>query len=173
MSDYQPYFDHFDPDLYDPRAWAQAARGAGMKYTVLTTKHHEGFCLWDTDLTDYKAPNTPAGRTCSRPFVEAFRAEDLGVGFYHSVIDWHHPHFPVDSMHPRIDDEEFRKAEAGVRDIKAYRRYLHGQVEELLTRLRQGRRDVVRLLLPRPRRYGLPGKGRDDWDSETSRQAGP
>src|ERR1700760_1497325 len=59
---YQPYFDHFDPDRYDPAAWARMAREAGMKYAVLTTKHHEGFCLWDTALTDYKAPNTPAGR---------------------------------------------------------------------------------------------------------------
>ena len=58
---YQKYFDHFDPDLYDPVEWAQAAKHAGMKYFVITTKHHEGFCLWDSKLTDYKAPNTPAG----------------------------------------------------------------------------------------------------------------
>ena len=51
--DYQPYFDHFEPDLYDPRKWARAAREAGMKYAVLTTKHHEGFCLWDSEVSDY------------------------------------------------------------------------------------------------------------------------
>ncbi len=57
-ADYQPYFDHFDPDLYDPAAWARTAREAGMRYVVLTSKHHDGFCLWDSQLTDYKATNT-------------------------------------------------------------------------------------------------------------------
>src|SRR5688500_10398640 len=58
---YQRYFDRFDPDLYDPREWARLAKQAGMQYFVVTTKHHDGFCLWDTDLTNYKATNTPAG----------------------------------------------------------------------------------------------------------------
>ncbi len=64
---YEKYFKHFDPDLYDPELWAQAAADAGMKYFVITTKHHEGFCLWDTKLTDYKATNTPAGRDLLQP----------------------------------------------------------------------------------------------------------
>ena len=67
-----------------------------MKYFVVTTKHHEGFCLWDSKLTDYKAPNTPAGRDLLRPMVEAFRRENLRVGFYHSLIDWHHPQYVID-----------------------------------------------------------------------------
>ena len=71
--DYQKYFAHFDPDLYDPRVWAQEAKNAGMKYFVVTTKHHDGFCLWDSKLTDFKAPNTPAKRDLLRPMVEAFR----------------------------------------------------------------------------------------------------
>src|SRR5258705_4803236 len=106
-ADYQRYFDHFDPDLYDPATWAREARAAGMKYVVVTTKHHDGFCLWDSALTDYKAPNTPAGRDLLRPFVEAFRAEGLRVGFYHSLIDWHHPEFPIDGLHPQRDYEAF------------------------------------------------------------------
>ncbi len=64
--DYQKYFDHFDPDLFDPADWARRAREAGMKYVVLTTKHHEGFCLWDTALTDYKSTNTRFGRDIVR-----------------------------------------------------------------------------------------------------------
>ena len=60
--DYQKYFDHFDPDLYDPREWARAAKQAGMRYFVITTKHHEGFCLWDSKHTDYKATKTPYGK---------------------------------------------------------------------------------------------------------------
>ena len=91
--DYQPYFDHFEPDLYDPRKWARAAREAGMRYAVLTTKHHEGFCLWDSAVSDYTVAHTAwgAGKDLVKQFVEACREEGLGVGFYHSLIDWHHP----------------------------------------------------------------------------------
>ncbi len=162
---YQPYFDHFDPDLYDPAVWAQAARDAGMKYSVLTSKHHEGFCLFDSDLTDYKATKTPAGRDLVRPFVDAFRAEGLGVGFYHSLIDWHHPSFTPDGIHPQIEDEAWRES-AKDRDLSVYRAYLHGQVEELLTRY--GDLDVLWFDFSYPGRetHGFPGKGRDDWDSE-------
>ena len=71
---YMKYFNHFDPDLYDPAEWARAAREAGMRYFVITTKHHEGFCLWDSQYTDYKATNTPYGKDVLRPMVEAFRA---------------------------------------------------------------------------------------------------
>ncbi len=67
-----------------------------MKYAVLTTKHHEGFCMWDTQYTDYKCTNTPAGRDLVREYVDAFRAEGLRIGFYYSLIDWHHPDFPID-----------------------------------------------------------------------------
>jgi len=67
---YEKYFRRFDPDLYEPRLWAQAARNAGMKYFVITTKHHEGFCLWDSKLTDYKARNTPCGKDLIAPMVE-------------------------------------------------------------------------------------------------------
>ena len=62
VRDYERYMDYFDPDLYDPDRWAEAAAGAGMKYFVATTKHHDGFCLWDSALTGYKATNAPAGR---------------------------------------------------------------------------------------------------------------
>ena len=59
---YQKYFDHFNPDLFNPKEWAKAAKNAGMKYFVITTKHHEGFCLFDSKYTDYKVTNTPYGK---------------------------------------------------------------------------------------------------------------
>jgi alpha-L-fucosidase len=135
-ADYQRYVDHFDPDLYDPCAWARAARNAGMRYAVLTTKHHDGFCLWDSSLTEYKATNAPAGRDLVAEFVEAFRAEGLRIGFYYSVIDWHHEDFPVDGLHPQREDLVFRELHAH-RDGGRYADYLHGQVRELLTRYGQ------------------------------------
>lgn len=164
-ADYQKYFDHFDPDLYDPAAWAAAAKAAGMRYAVLTTKHHDGFCLWDSALTDYKASQTPAGRDLVREFVDAFRAAGLKIGFYHSLIDWHHPQFPVDGLHPRRDDLAFREANAG-REIRNYAAYLHGQLRELLTNY--GRIDILWLDFSYSSRdYGWSkGKGKEDWQSE-------
>ena len=103
--DYQKYFDHFDPDLFNPKEWAKMAKEAGMKYVVLTSKHHEGFCMWDSKFTDYKCTNTPAGRDLIREFVDAFRAEGLKIGFYYSLLDWHHPDYTIDRVHPqRIDN---------------------------------------------------------------------
>jgi alpha-L-fucosidase len=162
---YQPYFDHFNPDLYDPEAWAAAARDAGMKYVVLTSKHHEGFCLWDTQQTDYKATNTPYGRDLIKPFAEAFRAAGLRVGFYYSLLDWHHPDFPIDGMHPLRDREDVAQLNQG-RDIRKYAAYMREQVRELLTNY--GPIDIIWYDFSYGGREhrGLPGKGRADWESE-------
>src|ERR1700733_2523727 len=88
---YQKYFDEYNPDLFDPTKWAKEAKAAGMKYAVLTTKHHEGFCMFDSKYTDYKATNTKAKRDLVREYVDAFRAEGLKLGFYYWLLDWHHP----------------------------------------------------------------------------------
>jgi alpha-L-fucosidase len=162
------YFTRFDPDLYDPQQWAETAAQAGMKYMVVTTKHHEGFCLWDSKLTDYKAPNTPAGRDLLRPLVEAFRARGLRVGFYYSLIDWHHPHFVIDDLHPLRNHPERERLNQS-RDQRKYIEYLHGQVRELLTEY--GRIDLMFYDFSYPAgQRGRPpswvGKGRADWDSE-------
>ena len=164
--DYEKYADHFEPDLYDPVEWANAAKDAGMKYVVLTTKHHEGFCLWDTALTDYKATNTPYGRDLVTPFVEAVRAAGLKVGFYHSLLDWHHPDFTVDGRHPRRDDADAEQQNEG-RDMARYRDYLHGQIRELLTGY--GRIDYLFYDFsyagdPHGEVWGA--KRKDDWGSE-------
>jgi len=130
--DYQIYFDTFDPVDYDPKLWAKAAKDAGMKYAVMTAKHHDGFCLFDSKLTEYKATNTKAGRDLIREYVDAFRAEGLKVGFYYSLIDWHHPDFPHygDPYHPMRENEEFKGKK---HNFDRYLDYLHGQVRELCT----------------------------------------
>jgi alpha-L-fucosidase len=128
----QRYLGRFDPDRYEPSAWAAAAAEAGMRYLVVTSKHHEGFCLWDSSLTDFKSTNTPARRDLLRPMLDAFRGRGLRVGVYHSLIDWHHPDYTIDSVHPlRNHPERLRLNES--RDMDRYRGYLHGQVRELLT----------------------------------------
>lgn len=167
---YQKYFDHFDPDLYDPELWAQAAKDAGMRYFVVTTKHHEGFCLWDSDLTDYKATKTPCGKDLLQPMVEAFRSRDLRVGFYHSLIDWHHPDFVIDDMHALRHHPDRAKMNVG-REQGRYAEYLHGQVRELLTRF--GKIDLMWFDFSYPSRDGwlneagepFVGKSHEDWKS--------
>lgn len=129
---YQPFFDEFNPSRYDPRSWAKAAKAAGQKYAVLTTKHHDGFCLFDSKLTEYKATNTPAGRDLIREYVDAFREEGISVGFYYSIIDWYHDDYPAyyDRIHPMRGVESFKDKE---QDFNRYLDYMHGQVKELLT----------------------------------------
>ncbi|WP_427170575.1 alpha-L-fucosidase [Arthrobacter sp. 92] len=163
---YEKYFDHFAPDLYDPHAWAQAAKNAGMKYVVLTTKHHEGFCLWDSALTDYKATRTPFGEDLVAAYITALREAGLKVGFYHSLIDWHHPDFPIDGVHPRRDDNDARALNKD-RDIAKYRHYLHGQVRELLTNYGQIDYLFFDFSYVDEGHAGIwGGKGREDWGSE-------
>ena len=165
---YDLYFKHFDPDLFDARQWARAAKAAGMKYAVLTAKHHEGFCLFDSRFTDYKITNTPFGRDLVKEYAEAFRAEGLRVGLYYSLIDWHHPEFTIDRNHPRRQDPDAEAQNRG-RDMKVYARYMRDQVTELLTNY--GQIDILwfDFSYPTASAADLPwmkGKGRDDWESE-------
>ena len=160
---YEKYFKHFDPDLYNPEEWAKAAAGAGMKYFVVTTKHHEGFCLWDSDLTDYKSTNTPYGKDLLQPMVSAFRHQNMKVGFYHSLLDWHHPDYTLDIHHPMRDDAAYAAEDAN-RKLEAYTEYLHGQSRELMTRF--GKVDILWYDFSIQANSRFAGKGKDAWQSE-------
>ncbi len=138
--EYDKYFREFNPVNYDPRLWAKVAKDAGMKYAVLTTKHHDGFCLFDSRYTDYKATNTPAGRDLVREYVDAFRAEGLAIGFYYSLLDWHHEDYPAygDWNHPMRDNEKYKNKS---HNFDRYVEYMHNQVEELMTNY--GKIDII------------------------------
>ncbi|MBZ4187471.1 alpha-L-fucosidase [Niabella beijingensis] len=161
---YQKYFDHFNPDEFDPKKWAKEAKAAGMKYAVLTTKHHEGFCLFDSKYTDYKATNTQAKRDLVKEFVDAFRAEGIKIGFYYSLIDWHHPDFTLDHVHPQRLGSDATEADYAAlnkgKDMSRYRQYMQNQIKELLTNY--GKIDIMWLDFSYP---GKNGKGHDDWGS--------
>jgi alpha-L-fucosidase len=134
-----------------------------MKYFVITTKHHEGFCLWDTAYTWYKAPNTPYGKDLLKPMVEAFREEGLKVGFYHSLLDWHHPHYTVDHCHPMRDNPEYI-AQDKERNLDLYVEYLYKQSEELVTKF--GKIDILWYDFSVAKSDRFEGKGKDQWRSE-------
>ncbi|MCG6190677.1 alpha-L-fucosidase [Maribellus maritimus] len=159
--EYQKYFEIFNPDLFDPADWAKKAKAAGMKYAVITSKHHEGFNMFDSKYTDYKVTNTPYGKDIIKEWVDAFRAEGLRIGFYYSLIDWHHPDYTIDSRHPqRVETkEEYDKLNKN-RDMAVYREYMKNQVREILTSY--GKIDILWLDFSFPGEFG---KGRDDWGS--------
>jgi alpha-L-fucosidase len=160
---YRKYMDRFNPDLFNAREWAKNAKKAGIKYAVLTTKHHEGFAMWDSDATDYKVTNSPYGKDVVREFADAFRAEGIKIGFYHSLIDWHHPDFTIDGLHSLRENEEEK---AKKREFDQYVQYLHQQVHELLTSY--GKIDYLWFDFSYPDRDWdwSKGKGAKDWKAE-------
>ena len=124
---YELMAKHFHPKPNAAREWARLAKRAGQKYMVMTTKHHEGFCMFDTKLTNYCAPKQGPGRDLVREYVEAARAEGLRVGFYYSLMDWHHP------------DGALCKTDEAAR--KRFVAYTHGLIRELMTNY--GKIDVL------------------------------
>ena len=129
---YYQYFDSFAPKAFEPEKWAAIAKQAGMKYAVLTAKHHDGFCLFDSKLTDFKSTNTKLGRDIVKEFLDAFRKQGIKVGLYYSLLDWNHPHYPhmTDSLHPMRGNPDYPDDQ---RDFHWYLDYMHDQVEELCT----------------------------------------
>lgn len=161
--EYEPFADFFDPDLFDAKAIVAAAKDAGMRYVVLTAKHHEGFALFDSALTEYTSQRV-CGRDLVREFTDACHEAGLKVGLYFSVIDWHHPDFTIDYEHPLRDHPEAREWNAN-RDMARYRAYLHGQVEEVLT----GYGKIDYLFFDYTYDYerdGWEGKGPSDWAAD-------
>jgi alpha-L-fucosidase len=127
ISQYEIMARHFQPRPNAAREWARLAKRAGQKYMVMTTKHHEGFCMFDTKLTDYCASKQGPGRDLVREYVEAARAEGLRVGFYYSLMDWHHP----DGARCTTDEQA----------RKRFVEYTHGLIRELMTNY--GKVDVL------------------------------
>ena len=125
VEEYDQLYKRFRPDGFDADAWVALAKEAGMKYIVLTTKHHDGFCLWPSKLTDYHIGNTPFRRDVVKELAAACRRQGIEFGAYYSVCDWHHPDFPLTSPGGRVKREKS--------DLDAYNRYLLGQIRELVT----------------------------------------
>lgn len=130
---YQVYVDQFVPREWNPEDWADLAVESGVKYAVLTAKHHDGFCLFDSALTSYSTMHNGLGRDLVAEFLDAFRARGIRVGLYFSLLDWAHPDYPDvnDEFHPLRGGRGGEPS--GEKDFHRYVDYLHGQVEELCT----------------------------------------
>jgi alpha-L-fucosidase len=125
IAEYDNLYKSFNPTKFDADEWVAVAKAAGMKYMVLTTKHHDGFCLWDTKQTDYNIMNTPFKRDVVKELAEACKKGGIAFGTYYSTCDWHHPDFPLTSPGGKIVREKS--------DLDAYTEYRKTQTKELLT----------------------------------------
>lgn len=114
VSEYEPLQKQFNPVRFDAREWVGIAKRAGMKYIVITSKHHDGFCLFDSKLTEYDIMGTPFQRDVLKELAEECRKQGIRLCFYHSIMDWHHP-------------------QAKGADFPKYVEHMKGQLQELLT----------------------------------------
>jgi len=124
VEEYDSLYRQFNPVCFDAEEWVKIAREAGMKYMVFTSKHHDGFCMWDTEYTDYNIMNSPFGRDVLGELAAACRKYGMELGIYYSTCDWHHPDFPLTGQGGRVRRESS--------DLEKYTEYLKNQSGEIL-----------------------------------------
>lgn len=126
---YEKYVSLFNPTEYSPKEWVKLAKQCGFDYITFTTKHHDGFCMWDTKYTDYKITNTPYGKDVLKMLSEACEEEGIALSLYYSVPDWHHPNYPNTTGHHEVKTAE----ETPEANEPLYIEYIKNQLVELLT----------------------------------------
>ncbi len=134
IEDYDQLYTEFNPVLFDAEAWVNAAKNAGMKYIILTSRHHDGFSLWDSEFTDYDMARTPYGRGVIRALFDECQKQGIDLGFYYSICDWYHEDYPVKypdleyKFHTEkaIDDPEMKEK------MHRYISFMKNQLNELL-----------------------------------------
>ena len=126
--DYEALMHRFDPIRYDPEAWVRMARDCGMSYLCFTTKHHDGFCMWDTGQTDYNIMNTPYGKDVLKLLADACHKYGMKLSLYYSNPDWHHP-----NAYNALSTHQWKAKYPEQADMDAYIAYIKAQVTELLT----------------------------------------
>jgi len=125
IAEYDQLYQQFNPTNFNAREWTRVAKAAGMKYVIFTTKHHDGFCMFDTQQTDFNVMHSPFHRDVVKELAAACQREGLAFGTYHSVCDWHQPDFPLGSPGG--------KSLKPSPNLDRYEAYLRAQVKELIT----------------------------------------
>ncbi len=126
--EYEKLAERFNPEKYDPEEWVLLAMSAGMKYITFTSKHHDGFCMWDTKTTDYNIMNTPYGKDILGMLAVACRKHGLKFSIYYSIPDWHHP----DAYNP-LSSHQWGAVQNEDVNFENYKDYIKAQIRELLT----------------------------------------
>jgi alpha-L-fucosidase len=122
--EYDQLHKRFNPTQFDADAWVRVARDAGMKYLVITSKHHDGFCIWPSKYTDYHIGNTPFGRDVLRELSDACKRHGIRFSTYHSICDWYHPDYPLGSPGGRTEKPN--------PNMPRYVEYLKNQTREII-----------------------------------------
>ncbi len=126
--EYEALALQFNPVNYDPEKWVLLAKEAGMKYICFTTKHHDGFCMWDTKYSSYNIMNTPYGKDVLKLLAQACEKHGMLLSLYYSIPDWHHPQgFNPKSTH------QWRAKNVNKPDFEVYKTYIKNQITELMT----------------------------------------
>ncbi|MBA7583185.1 hypothetical protein ES708_25125 [subsurface metagenome] len=124
IAEYDQLYNEFNPSLFNAEEWVKIAKEAGMKYLVITTKHHDGFCLWDSKYTKYDMASTPYGKDVLKALSDECEKQGIWFGAYYSVLDWHHPEYTTRyGGDPRPVENS---------DMSKYIEYMYGQVNELI-----------------------------------------
>lgn len=126
LEEYDKFVHQFNPAKFNPDEWVRIAKDAGMKYIVITSKHHDGFCLFDSKYTDFDVTSTPFKRDIMKELSEACRKQGIKMCWYHSIMDWHHPDYL-----PRREWEKDRSTEGA--DFDRYVQHMKNQLKELVT----------------------------------------
>jgi alpha-L-fucosidase len=158
VASYEALANDFNPQNYDPQTWAREVKRAGASYVILTAKHHDGFCLFDTKTTDYCAVKAGPKRDLVGPYISAMQAEGLKVGLYFTTIDWHDPDFATIPIHHYITSPKPFSYDP-LRWYQFHARFME-QLRELLTNY--GRIDLIW--------FDVPGFGADRWRSSEVKQ---
>ena len=126
-SRYLEYQKTFNPKEFHPSEWLDLAEKNGMRYLVFTTKHHDGFCMWDTKETDFNIMHTPYGRDLLKELADECHKRNFPLVLYYSVVDWHHPNYPNIGRHHEIQTDPAKH------DLERYMTFLKNQIRELCT----------------------------------------
>lgn len=124
IAEYDTLYKHFNPVKFDADAWVRLAKAAGMKYIVFTSKHHDGFCMWNTKFTDHNIMNSPFHRDVMKELAAACKKEGMALGFYHSTCDWYNPDFPLTSPGGNVRRE--------TSNLEKYTTYLKNESAEII-----------------------------------------
>jgi alpha-L-fucosidase len=127
-SEYVKLAGQWNPMKFDPYSWLDLAHEAGMKYVCFTTKHHDGFCLWDTRQTSYNVMNTPYGKDILKILSDACRRRGVPLCLYYSIADWHQPNYPNQGRTHELPSQPGDQP-----DLMRYLEFLKAQVRELCT----------------------------------------
>ena len=133
IEEYDQLYKEFNPELFDAAQWVGAAKAAGMKYLVITSRHHDGFSLWDSKYTDYDMASTPYGKGVLKALAEECQKQGVKFGTYYSICDWYRPDYPVVYPDPNYTFNEAKSMDAATREqMDQYIAFIKNQLRELV-----------------------------------------